>query len=462
MKKTLLIVCLVFMLPLIVNAKSYYNLWNSVTEAQMANDAEAENNALTQIYSKAKKAKDYGQMMKAELIKVKLCARTNNGSISSAVQEMEKHLNENRSDKIACALYHCVLGRIYRENPSLGSDHIMRSKAFFKASMSEPKALAAFRASKLDPFVEVRYASKYFDHDLLSIIGSEAGDFEAMHHYYLNAGQRQAAFLSALEIFRNHRPTSEHETNKSHYLQSIDSLIQVYGDLRVCGEAAIEHYNFMVNCSDVTEKDKIDYIHYSLNKWKDYPRMNELRNKELELTAESFAIQIAQNNIAENTPQKVHLIGLCNVSSISMSVYPVNVDSAVNVDLSDPKQYEQIKNSISPIADTLYVRVYAGHPNYDTFKDSFELKGLPKGVYVLEFVSEPKSAVMRQLYLVGMPQSNIRSSQQADSQTSANTDNEERRVNTTITEGWTDNIKPLEITRVTFSHFNDSLFDFEQ
>ena len=52
---------------------------------------------------------------------------------------------------------------------------------------------------------------------------------------------------------------------------------------------------------------------------------------------------------------------------------------------------------------------FSGRANYDVFKDSIELRGLPAGVYMLEFASLPNTETIRKLYFV----SGIRLLQQA-------------------------------------------------
>ena len=53
------------------------------------------------------------------------------------------------------------------------------------------------------------------------------------------------------------------EVKKSKYLQTIDSLIQVYQDIPEAGELAVEHFRFMEGATDAKPLDKLNYINYA-------------------------------------------------------------------------------------------------------------------------------------------------------------------------------------------------------
>lgn len=59
------------------------------------------------------------------------------------------------------------------------------------------------------------------------------------------------------------------EVKKSKYLQTIDSLIQVYQDIPEAGELAVEHFRFMEGATDAKPQDKLNYINYALSRWED-------------------------------------------------------------------------------------------------------------------------------------------------------------------------------------------------
>ena len=399
-KKTLYVLLMTLAMPLAALADGYNNLWSQVNKANENDLPQTEMKVLQKIIAKAQAEKNYGQLVKAELTSAEVTTRVSPDSVLSAVAAIERRLEEVKDDPVASAIYNSVLGRLYQDNETLGKDRLKKSKEYYKASMRNPVVLAACKAPDYQPLVIVRYASNCFNHDLLSVIGYAAGDYKTLHSYYEKVGERQATMLTALEMLRQNKPKNQCEYKKSGYLQSVDSLIEKYGDLRVCGEAAVEHYNFIENCSDVTAKDKIDYIDYAINKWENCPRMNELRNKKRELTAQSFSVQINESVSMPGKPHKVQLYGLCNISTLNMAVYRADIDGEKAYQVSTDEDYDKIKKYIASKPDTVYTRMYAGHPDYEVFKDSMTMAAMPAGVYMLEFSTDPKSIVSRRLMYV--------------------------------------------------------------
>lgn len=110
------------------------------------------------------------------------------------------------------------------------------------------------------------WTANSFDNDLLSVIAYETQDFAALNKFYRVSGNRHGEMLSALEMLKANRGTRKCEANKSPYLSSLDSLIEEFGDLPICGEVALEHYRF-IDCKNATNEDRIKYIRYALSKW---------------------------------------------------------------------------------------------------------------------------------------------------------------------------------------------------
>jgi hypothetical protein len=158
-----------------------------------------------------------------------------------------------------------------------------------------------------------------FNHDLLHLVGYETRDFKTLHDYYLSHNNRSAACLCAHELLAKQKQDGVLTVKKSYYLQQIDSLINVYKDLAVCGELAIDRYHFMEQASDTDEKEKIDYINYALAQWGAWPRMNILRNAQKRLTQPNF-LAILSNKVL--TPGKRHTLRITPLPIFNSSLLP--------------------------------------------------------------------------------------------------------------------------------------------
>ena len=73
MKKWLLTV-LVFMIPVFIFGENYASLWKKVREAEKKDLPRVEYEQLQKIVSKAQKGRDYGQLLKAQLMGAQGCS----------------------------------------------------------------------------------------------------------------------------------------------------------------------------------------------------------------------------------------------------------------------------------------------------------------------------------------------------------------------------------------------------
>jgi hypothetical protein len=406
MKKTLFVIILVTLFSTLgIHADEYTNLWKQVSEAQGKDLPQKEIAALKIIIDKAGAEHRYGHLLKAEMLNVSVLTNLSLDSLQPAVNTLQKRLiSIGDSDVVAAAVYNCALGVLYRDNSELGENNEQVSHDYFKAAMAHPEALAAYKAPDLEPAIIKGVDSKLFDDDLLSVIGYETKDIAVLNKFYRTNGNRHGEMLSALEMLKANRSTRKCEANKSPYLSSLDSLIEEFGDLSICGEVALEHYRFIDDCKNATDEDRIKYIRYALSKWGSYPPMNELRNEERSLINPSFSADIAERTVIPNKPQVVKLNNLRSISSLTMKVYSVALDGDTRLNPENDKDYSVIKRSAELMKDFTQTRKYVGHPEYQRFKDSMIVGGLPVGVYMIEIYTTPKTNVVRKLYFV----SNVR------------------------------------------------------
>ena len=261
----LAIIVLVHLVPMEMMADGYTTLWKQVQEAQQKDLPQTQIQVLDKIIVKATTDKSYGHLLKAQLAKASAQTMVSPDSMDVFVNELknaERKAAEN--NPVLAAVYQSVLGRIYRDSPNMGDDQQQVSKDYYAQSMSNPALLASQVANGYEPMVLEGTDSKIFYNDLLHVLGFEAGDYQAMHDYYLSHNNRPAACLCALKLLQKQRYVSDTQMRKSKYMQSLDSLLNTYGDLREAGELAIERYNFMDEAEDASAEDKMNYINYAL------------------------------------------------------------------------------------------------------------------------------------------------------------------------------------------------------
>jgi len=392
-----------------MNGQSYSTLWKQVKEAEQSDLPRTQYDVLMKIAAKSHREKQPGQLMKAELEGARVMAEISPDSLLPAVERMERRMTAE-DDVVLKTVYQVILHRIFRFNSDLGrtSDNIVLTPDLCKK-------LAATKAVDYEPLLEKGVDSRLFNDDLLSVIGYELSQFDPLHDYYCSVGNRKAAMLTALESLRQQQPWGSVELNKSEYLQRLDSLISVYGDLEECGEVAIERGNYMANYTNATAAEKWLYINLALDRWGSWKGMNELRNAQRQLTAPMFCTLAVSNTGIPNKPQKMEFRQIRNIRQLTMRLYSVKAQGDTRLDAQSDEGYRKLKPLLTPLPFEV-TRRYVGKAEYDVFEDSIELQGLPEGVYLIEMESLPASQVSRQLYYVsnvrilnqGLPDNKVR------------------------------------------------------
>lgn len=387
--------------PMAMVAQTYTSLWNQEKDAERKDLPKTQMKVLRQIEDKAAREHDYGQMLKAGLKAATIEIMLSPDSLKPVVTRFEAR-ERTAQDSVLKAVYATVLYRLYKDNRhSLGDEAQDMADMYRRHALANPDMLAEARTSDYEPMVVKGYNASVFGSDMLSVIGYEVEDFKTLHDWYHKAGQMRAACITGLELLRQHRPSGNRNVRKSDYLMWLDSLLTVYSDLDVTGEAAIERYDYLTDCRDVTIEDKISYIHYALDKWGGWQRSNYLREEERRLTAPGYQVSMMSHDVVTpSVSQTIDLKQLRNLSSLTMNVYRADVDGSYSGSPDYDNDYRALKPKLTLLPDKGQTRTFMGHPEYELFADSIVIGPMRPGVYMLEFVSVPATQTKRVMYYV--------------------------------------------------------------
>lgn len=405
MKRLLITFLLTSMVAaLTVKAESYTSLWKQVENAIQKDLPATQVEILGRIAEKAQAEKQYGHMLKALLMRADVSIQV---APDSAETEMARLHNSERtvSDSVAVAVLRCALGRIYH-NRAIGTNNAkdrkmfeQRSKDYYRMSVDNIDMLGNVKAEEYKPLVVEEAYSKIFYDDLLHIIGYEAKAFRQMHDYYAAKGNRYAQCVTALEMVKMRKGENETEVKKSRYVQSIDSLINIYGELKVAGELAVERYKCMENTSDATAAEKVQYINYALSKWGGWPELNYLRNAKTELERPTFNINVGDIMLLPETPRMVRVNSIRNISQLDLAVYRTSLPGDTKLNPDDEKDLAQIrKHIVGTVVQSEQLR-YVGRAPYEESADSLNLAPLPVGVYLLVASTDNKAIATQRCLL---------------------------------------------------------------
>lgn len=397
MKRNILSLLIALFATMQVAAQTYDNLWKQAEINAQKDQPKSEIAVMKKIIAKASAAKDYGQLLAAEIRQMTLWKEISADSLTPNVKRMEAEVLKV-NDPALKAVRYAVLGKVYRDMNE------KKSQEFFKKALGQPELLARHTSAEYVPLTLKGVDGSSFNNDLLHLIGFEADSKEAylqLYTYYNKVGNRGAACLCAYKLIEKYRQDDVREVKKSKYLQTIDSLIQVYQDIPEAGELAVEHFRFMEGATDAKPQDKLNYINYALSRWGGWSRMNELRNAQKRLTEPMFRVKDMPQVLRPGEKAWVQL-DVRNLQNLKISISRLNITADNEYDAQDEATYKMLLKKTTKLHQKDFSRNYYGRPDYEEVKDSIEIGGnLPLGAYLMEVTSDNTGiAPQRELFYV--------------------------------------------------------------
>lgn len=397
MKRNILSLLIALFATMQVAAQTYDNLWKQAEINAQKDQPKSEIAVMKKIIAKASAAKDYGQLLAAEIRQMTLWKEISADSLMPNVKRMEAEVLKV-NDPALKAVRYAVLGKVYCDMNE------KKSQEYFKKALEQPELLARHTSAEYVPLTLKGVDGSSFNNDLLHLIGFEADSKEAylqLYTYYNKVGNRGAACLCAYKLIEKYRQDDVREVKKSKYLQTIDSLIQIYQDIPEAGELAVEHFRFMEGATDAKPQDKLNYINYALSRWGEWSRMNELRNAQKRLTEPMFRVKDMPQVLQPGEKVWVQL-DVRNLQNLKISISRLNITADNEYDAQDEATYKMLLKKTTKLHQKDFSRNYYGRPDYETVKDSIEIGGnLPLGAYLMEVTSDNTGiAPQRELFYV--------------------------------------------------------------
>ena len=397
MKRNILSLLIALFATMQVAAQTYDNLWKQAEIIAQKDQPKSEIAVMKKIIAKASVAKDYGQLLAAEMRQMTLWKEISVDSLEPNVKRMEAEVLKV-NDPALKAVRYAVLGKVYCDMNE------KKSQEFFKKALEQPELLARHASTEYVPLTLKGVDGSSFNNDLLHLIGFEADSKEAylqLYTYYNKVGNRGAACLCAYKLIEKYRQDDVREVRKSKYLNTIDSLIHVYQDIPEAGELAVEHFRFMEGATDAKPLDKLNYINFALSRWGGWSRMNELRNAQKRLTEPMFQVKRMPQVLRPGQKAWVHL-NVRNLQNLKISISRLNITADNEYDVQNEATYKMLLKKTTKLHQKDFSKSYYGRPDYEEVKDSIEIGGnLPLGAYLMEVSSDNTGiAPQRKLFYV--------------------------------------------------------------
>ena len=397
MKRNILSLLIALFATMQVAAQTYDNLWKQAEINAQKDQPKSEIAVMQKIIAKASAARDYGQLLAAETRQMTLWKEISADSLTPNVERMEAEVLKVKDPALKAVRY-AVLGKVYSDMDE------KKSEEFFKKALQQPELLAKHTSTEYIPLTLKGVDGSSFNNDLLHLIGFEADSKEAylqLYTYYNKVENRGAACLCAYKLIEKYRQDDVREVKKSKYLQTIDSLIQVYQDIPEAGELAVEHFRFMEGATDAKPLDKLNYINYALSRWGGWSRMNELRNAQKRLTEPMFRVKDMPQVLRPGEKAWVQL-DVRNLQNLKISISRLNITADNEYDVQNEATYKMLLKKTTKLHQKDFSKSYYGRPDYEEVKDSIEIGGnLPLGAYLMEVSSDNTGIVpQRKLFYV--------------------------------------------------------------
>lgn len=404
MKKLLSIIAISLLLAIELPAQTFSSLWAQVDKASKQDRPKTALVALRQVESKAVKEKQYGHLIASLFSQIIYQQQISADSVSNTIARIQTKATQLRkSDRIASLMFYVAMREMENSN-GLKID----SSGFYNAyrgfgKKNEGKSLVAelladktvaaqltrhYAVKDFTPLVLQREGSRYFNHDLISLIASTLDDYEPLIDYYLQSGNRKAACIASARMLGN--SINGYRSDKA-LVARADSLIALFADLQECGALAIKKYDLMVS-ADFSAEEKVKWIDEALSKWAKWQEIDYLHNERNFLTAPEVRFTLPVQTLRPAQDVMVEFFKVRNISKAQFTITPVrNCPKSVLETVSRTSKFASIKSYLVNSQARRVEKDFGKHPEYyEVFEDSVCLGSLPLGTYYVSMTCDGK------------------------------------------------------------------------
>ena len=386
MRKTIsLLLCMFLFLSLGLKAQKIEQMWDNAQSIAQSKPQDAIR-AYENLMLKAEQEKRYDILLNAGVERRMVTMNWAPDSLLPYAERLKKReALVRKNEPVLSSIYSTLLC-------ALGQSDSPDGQAYAQLALAHPELLAHTRVKTKGNTID-----KYFHYDLLHIIGYTLGDFSTLNSYYSRVGNRPATFFTALERLKQNAPTDKASLLKSNYLHQLDSLAQVYHDIKEGAEASILFCQLQREYALVNDSVLLANAERAIHQWTSYPRVNILRQMVSDMTRSSLSL--SQERSLWSTDEEISLtLAYKNVNNVKVIVRKIkekNLNWEDN-DIDDMLEHETIHSrkyfsQIYNLTNTNRLRQY---------RDKIKLPKLKAGMYLLELKTDPKTIGERTMFFV--------------------------------------------------------------
>ncbi|NLI37703.1 MAG: alpha-2-macroglobulin [Bacteroidales bacterium] len=341
-----------------ISAQSYDNLWKQILETQKKELPKTVIGLCDKVIAKAKKENNHGQLLQAYFTRMVSKGSISNDSTYSQLKELEQWAATS-NQPTERMLLHSILANFYAQYASNNRYEMPTNVTGIKpvedikewtriqfwdatikhlnASLEDEKLLHSTNSEKYVPFAKQQWASIYYKHDLLHVLGYKA--------------------INSLETFRN-------VADKNQKVEVSQRIAQIYNDLITIYKQANEESAVILTTLD---KLRFEY-HLSGNKQKYLSGLEQLlsqTNPSNEVRAEILTAKA----LYYSQQKKQYLKKALSTYEEAITLYPkyarINVAKQEKAYITRP--VVTLKNLANVVYPNSKIRILVNHRNADSF-----------------------------------------------------------------------------------------------
>ncbi len=332
-----------------VQAQTYDELWAQVESAQKKGQIATVRQCLYAVSRKAKEEKNFPHQLRAVLLDMAYLKETCPQSICKSMSHMQKWMESCR-EPVDKRILQFVLGNMYMVQAEHMPDSadmlaealpyggsawtksvfLEQAKVYFSAALSDLDLLAHVDARAYRPMVVVGEDSRYFGHDLLSVMAYKL--FAWQHHlskdyvddlycrligYYREAGRFDAVVLLAFESMCYdliHSRFNEEACNR--FVRQVQHLVEAYADV-----PAIARVYDMLPLYSWEAENTYHWMKEALRKHAGYKRSDVFRNVMDQLTCP--LLDVYMQDVQASDEPATYEVNYRNINALQVEVWDI-------------------------------------------------------------------------------------------------------------------------------------------
>lgn len=395
-----------FALPLMCSAQTYQEMWKRVEKAQGEDKPKTVLSLLGTLEKKAEKEGRYGHLIAAWMSEMSAWEQVSADSVLTNMKRLQdRELAMRQKNSVAALMMRAamwpVTGRMQGNSGRIkGNSNHSDSSESIKAALLDVDSLiySADSTALLEPDGADEYLpllkkeadSRYYSHDLLSVVGRLTEQYASLYRLYSSVGYRQAAAITAANMLTH---DLQHYREVEYYdslIAEADKLIEKYYAIPECAAIAMAKYSLLQARHEVKSgvQEMIAWIDEALQRWPSWKEMNTLRNARMELTNPQFSATLSSNYAYSAQELKVSFSEIRNLSGANVKVTRLAYNGGVlPYDLNNAKVLARLRKMMQPQTERTFVKRFAERKEYEYDTDTLSLGTLPIGLYLVEVMA---------------------------------------------------------------------------